>query len=256
MEDIAVDALRELGLSTYEARVFTALVQLNSGTASDVASVSDVPRSQVYTTVDDLKSRGLISIQQSNPKVFLPVSLAEAQAQLERRFEGRLDTAFDHLTSLEQTSDNGNNQNEDVWSITGTAAVTERIDQLASDAEQTVLYAAEDLNDPDPNLLTTFAALCDRGVELMLVADYGQPVGDIWDTLSVPVARLPEDDPGNEYAERVLIVDSDIFLLSIRGGETQDEIAVWSAHTTFSQVFSQLILESIPVIESSAFDSK
>ncbi|WP_223173920.1 helix-turn-helix domain-containing protein [Haloferax sp. AS1] len=50
----AIDALIELGLSTYEARVFTALIELGEGTAREVAKTSDVPRSQVYTTAKEL----------------------------------------------------------------------------------------------------------------------------------------------------------------------------------------------------------
>lgn len=39
----AVDQLEALGLSTYAARTFTALVALDSGTARDVNDAVDVP---------------------------------------------------------------------------------------------------------------------------------------------------------------------------------------------------------------------
>jgi len=47
-EGDAVDALKSLGLTTYEARTFVALQKLGAGTASEVADIADVPRSQVY----------------------------------------------------------------------------------------------------------------------------------------------------------------------------------------------------------------
>jgi sugar-specific transcriptional regulator TrmB len=247
-DDEAVAALKSLGLSTYEARVFAALVRLGSGTARDVASVTDVPRSQVYTTADDLEARGFISTQQSSPQVFHPVSLDEARAQLERRFEERRDAAFDRLASLERTAEADDDRSEDVWSIAGEAAVTERIGRLAADAERTVRYGASDLTDPDPDLLETVAALCDRGVDVALLAEPDQPVGEAWLALDLRVVR-PEERRSNEYAERVLVVDFDVFLLSIRGADGAEETAVWSAHTTFARVFSRLIAGSFPGAE-------
>jgi sugar-specific transcriptional regulator TrmB len=78
----AVEALRELGLSNYEARVFVALQRLGSGTAQEVSQVSDVPRSQVYGAADDLAARGLLEVVESSPKAFRPVDLSTARDQL------------------------------------------------------------------------------------------------------------------------------------------------------------------------------
>lgn len=245
----AVEALKELGLSTYEARVFMALVRLGGGTARDVASVTDVPRSQVYATADDLEARGFISTQQSSPQVFHPVSLAEARAQLERQFEARRDAAFDHLESLERTVETGGDRSEDVWSITGETAVVERIARLTREAERTVLYGGPDVADPDPELLAAFEAACDRGVTVGLLVEEGGQVAAAWDDLDRVREYLVPAENTNEYAERVLIVDFDVFLLSIRGDETASETAVWSAHTTFARVFSQLIAGSLPTVD-------
>jgi sugar-specific transcriptional regulator TrmB len=250
MEDSeAVEALKDLGLSTYEARVFMALVRLGSGTAREVASVTDVPRSQVYTTADDLEARGFISTQQSSPQVYHPVSVSEARAQLERRFERRRDAAFDHLASLERTAEADAGQSEDVWSMTGRTAVTKRVARLVEEAEAVVLYGATDLDDPDPDLLTAFEAARDRGVTVALLPEHDQTVAPAWgDIGGLREYRLsPESE--NEYAERVLVVDFDVFLLSIRGAETDEETAVWSAHTTFARVFSQIIAGSVPGLD-------
>jgi sugar-specific transcriptional regulator TrmB len=251
MEDSdAVEALKDLGLSTYEARVFMALVRLGSGTARDVASVTDVPRSQVYVTADDLEERGFISTQQSSPQVFHPVSLSEARSQLERRFERRRDTAFDHLQTLERTAEADAGRSEDVWSMTGTTAVTERVARLAAEAQTVVLYGAADLDDPDPDLLPAFEEACDRGATVVLLLEPDQQVADAWaDVGRVREFRIPPENT-NEYAERVLIADFEVFLLSVNGSTSEPETAVWSADTTFARVFSQLIAGSFPGLDA------
>jgi len=246
----AVEALTDLGLSTYEARVFIALVRLGSGTARDVADIAEVPRPQVYTATKELEERGFVSIQQSKPQVFRPVSLDEAKRQLERQFESKRDSAFEHLSSLERQAGSSRDDSEDVYSITGSDAISERIIHLVSEAQDQVYYGAATLDDPEPAFLDALQACCDRDVSVTLLQEYDQSVPEEWDTVDCLVDyRLPQEQPENEYAERMLIVDTDIFLLSIGGTGITTETAIWSARTTFAAAFSQLLMGGFPDLE-------
>jgi len=60
---VAVEQLTALGLSTYAARTFVALVSLGKGTAQDVSEIADVPRTRVYDAVEELRERGLVDVQ-------------------------------------------------------------------------------------------------------------------------------------------------------------------------------------------------
>ena len=93
----AVDAFEDLGLTSYEAKVFIALHRLGLGTARDVADTTDVPRSQVYSVAESLESRGLLEVQQSNPIRYRPVSVDEARETLRDRFEREQDRACRQL---------------------------------------------------------------------------------------------------------------------------------------------------------------
>jgi sugar-specific transcriptional regulator TrmB len=64
-------ALQRLGLSEYEAETFVALQQIDSGSASDVAEVSNVPRSPVYGAADDLEDRGLLDVHSVGGEVYV-----------------------------------------------------------------------------------------------------------------------------------------------------------------------------------------
>jgi len=246
----AVEALTDLGLSTYEARVFIALVRLGSGTAREVADIAEVPRPQVYTATQELEERGFVSIQQSNPQVFRPVSLEEAKRQLERQFERKRDTAFGRLSKLERQAESPRDDSEDVYSITGGDAISERIIHLVSEAEEQVYYGAATLADSEPALLDAFQACCDRGVSVTLLREYDQSIPEEWETVDCLVNyQLPREQPENEYADQMLIVDTDVFLLSIGGPRISAETAIWSARTTFAAAFSQLLMGGFPDIE-------
>ncbi|ELK55594.1 MULTISPECIES: TrmB family transcriptional regulator [Haloferax] len=246
----AIDALIELGLSTYEARVFTALIELGEGTAREVAKTSDVPRSQVYTTAKELQSRGFISVQRANPQVFQPISLSEVESQLSREFESKRDTAFDRLETLERQTAPSAEQSEDVWTITGTPAIIGRASQLIDEAETRVIYGAKDLAHPDAELLSSVRSCCSREVPVLLLQNNGQEIAEPWrETECVSSVSVPPQQSKSEHAVRLLLVDSDSFLLSVRSNRSAPEIAIWSANTTFAEAFLQLLTSSLPVTE-------
>jgi DNA-binding MarR family transcriptional regulator len=112
-------ALQRLGLSEYEAETFVALQQIDSGSASDVAEVSNVPRSPVYGAADDLEDRGLLDVQQTTPKRYRAVSSEEAREQLRREFEREQEQAFDALAEIEPDLADGDVPQETIWTVRG-----------------------------------------------------------------------------------------------------------------------------------------
>lgn len=89
---VAIDALRDLGLSTYAARTFVALAALGVGTAKDVSEVSDVPRTRVYDAIDELSDRGLVDVQQASPKEFWAVSAETTGRTFQEEYQHRTQT--------------------------------------------------------------------------------------------------------------------------------------------------------------------
>lgn len=58
----AIDALKCLGLPSYEAKVFVGLQRIRRGSARDVDRVAHMPRSQIYGAAETLEERGVIDI--------------------------------------------------------------------------------------------------------------------------------------------------------------------------------------------------
>ena len=57
-----IECLKSLGLTKYEALVYIALLKLESATASEIHEISGVPRASVYTVIDQLVEKGLVSV--------------------------------------------------------------------------------------------------------------------------------------------------------------------------------------------------
>ena len=137
----AVEALRTLGLSNYEAQVFVALQQLGSGTAQEVSELSEVPRSQVYGAADNLADKGLIEVVEASPKAYRPVELSTARGLLTKRLEQETARAFDHLESI-RVAEADSTDGQDVSTLRGRRPIDDRITTLVRSARNTVVFVS------------------------------------------------------------------------------------------------------------------
>ncbi|WP_458189593.1 TrmB family transcriptional regulator [Haladaptatus sp. NG-WS-4] len=233
-EESAIGALSDLGLSNYEAKVFVALQKLGTGTARDIHSVTDVPRSQVYGAAENLQERGLVEVQQSKPIQYRPVGLETAKSLLRDRFERTQERAFDYLESARNEFVEGDEEREDVWSVDGREAVSSRVEQLVEGAETRIVFGVHDTSLFTQQIADALRERADAGVDVLVATD-DQSIRERSDGLSI--VSLPQEPP-EERAGRVLVVDDDTVLISVLG---DDETAIWSSGTGFAAILGQFI---------------
>lgn len=99
--------LRELGLTSYEAKAYVALAQRNTTTAVDLARRAVIPRQRIYDVVDGLVQRGLVrqvsgdvvAFTVADPAVAITGLLAEHRARLSA-LSSRANQVSEQLSSL------------------------------------------------------------------------------------------------------------------------------------------------------------
>jgi len=231
-------ALQRLGLSKYEAEAFVALQQIDSGTASDVAELADVPRSQVYGATEDLEERGLVDVEHASPKRYRAVTLEEAREQLRRDFERQQECAFDALAELEREFAEGEERQEAIWTVRGTETIDARVETFLADVESSVRFGAiPSLVDDDAVTALSDAA---KGADVTVVSA-DPAVLERFDETAVETVHLPDDfGRDNAPSGRFVVVDDRTVLLSVigPGGE---ETAFWSANTDFAEWLVRLM---------------
>ncbi|MFC6954646.1 TrmB family transcriptional regulator [Halorubellus litoreus] len=169
------ELLEALGFTEYEAKCFVAATRVGTGTAKEVSEVADVPRARVYDCMDSLAERGLVDVQEANPKKYRAVRPETAVATLQRAFETRFDRLNELLPELHATA--RESEDDDVWVIEGGADVAERMVTLIEDADESVVVAigAEGLLSEE--LLAALVAADERGVSVT-VGSPGEPIRD------------------------------------------------------------------------------
>jgi len=88
-----IEQLKKLGLTEYEAKVYTALLKLKSSTGGQIAKSSSVPHGKTYEALHSLAEKGLVTILPVEPKIF---KLVDPKTGLKNLIERK-------ATSLEET---------------------------------------------------------------------------------------------------------------------------------------------------------
>jgi len=242
-EPDAIDAMEELGLTQYEAQVFIALQQLGVASASEIGQATDVPRSQVYGTAESLEERGLVEVQQSSPIRYRPVGLDEAQQTLREQYETHQRNAFDYLESVQQQPHSAEQQ-EDIWTVRGPDRIDKRVEQLAADATERIVYGCGgELF--DERTAETLVRRASGGIEVTVMSRDETVRSRLADTAVDTVAFPSEVDSSRSQAGRVLSADGDTILLSVLAGPVApavpEETAIWSSGTGFAVTFIVLL---------------
>jgi sugar-specific transcriptional regulator TrmB len=240
----AIDGLKRLGLTGYEASVFLGLQKLGTGTASEISEVTDVPRSQVYGAADSLESRGLVETQQSRPTLYRPVPLERARTRLLDQLAETGAETFEYLDSIQETEAD-DERSEAIWLVHGAEAVTSRTAELIETADEYLLYACSEVSMVDDPILAALEAADADGSRVLFASAnpaVREAVEDTFETLALPDDRRP--DAGGA---RVLLADGETMLLSVYSGASVDdgreEVAFWSSGTAFASVLGGFLAE-------------
>lgn len=80
----------EYGLTEYEARTYLALLDLGVASARDIANLSRVPRTKIYSVLDDLHHKQLTEVIPERPKKYEVVPFDQYLRTFEREYQAKL----------------------------------------------------------------------------------------------------------------------------------------------------------------------
>lgn len=219
-----IELLQQLGMSQYEAASYVALLRLGEGTARETSEMSDVPRTRVYDAIERLQGRGLVDVQHASPKVFRPVARETTLHHFRHEYDATLAKLADRLAALEPA--NYQPEQRGVWTITGSAAVDDRVGEYLTAATDEIVYLTVDAVLTD-DILAQLREATERGVAVQVANGTTTTYERIQTT--VPDAELVE--PPWEWDRpptgRLFLSDQETVLMStLPAGEGSDETAI------------------------------
>jgi sugar-specific transcriptional regulator TrmB len=117
-------ALTKLGMSSYQAKVYTALASLGPAGVAEIQRVSTVPRTKIYEILQQLLDMGAVEFQSGRPTIYNALSPNVLVDRMRNSFLNAADQATRLLTEIRQID---NDENEAMaWTVKGNIAVNQK----------------------------------------------------------------------------------------------------------------------------------
>jgi len=167
----ATKTLESIGLSSYEARGYIALVAHGYGSAETIAATARIPRTSAYKVLQSLCQKGFAISTRGRPTIFKP----EAPAKVKDRVVDHLNDTFTKLDMLHEVlRDKGEPQL--VYTIGTRERVLEKIGELLDKATETFIVSTPTFSEIRESLGKKIEHAVNRGIRLTVITEPGQKV--------------------------------------------------------------------------------
>lgn len=149
MEEL-IKEMQKIGFTSYEAKIYIALLKQNPATGYELSKISGVPQAKVYENISRLINSGSIITVGSEPIKYVPLPPEELLKSVHINFEKSMNTIQETLSELNTT------QNiEYVYNIKGYTQTMEKAKEIINNSknsltlslwEDEALYLFEDLS--------------------------------------------------------------------------------------------------------------
>ncbi len=163
--------LESIGLSSYEAKGYIALVAHGHGSAEIIAETAHIPRTSAYKVLQSLVAKGFAISTRGRPTIFKP----EAPGKIKQKVIDRLGESFDKLEMMHEIlRDKGEPQL--VYTVGGMARVMQKVGELLDTATGSVTIATPTFYEIREKLSKKLENAMNRGVRVTLITEPGQKV--------------------------------------------------------------------------------
>lgn len=187
MEQRILTKLRELGLNSYETKLWVALLSRGVSTAGQLSDVANVPRSRSYDVLESLRKKGFVSVKHGKPISYKAVAPEEVirtiKTKVKKRTEGELKliedlkkkSLFKELETIHKQSLEFREPNELVCYLKNKTNIKNQIQYMVKNAKEFV-YISETENGLESNvdfLTKTLPILGKGGVDVRVMVGEG-----------------------------------------------------------------------------------
>ncbi len=135
------EALTKLGLSQYQAKVYSALASLGPSDVADIQKASGVPRTKIYEVLDQLLGIGAVEFQSGRPIFYNALPPNIVVDRMRNSYLAAADDATRLIAEMQQTS---KNTTEDfIWAVRGMFAIRRKLAITISSAQERVIMVEQ-----------------------------------------------------------------------------------------------------------------
>lgn len=134
-------ALTKLGLSLYQAKIYSALASLGPSGVSDIQRLSGVPRTKIYEVLDQLIDMDAVEFQRGRPVFYSAISPSIIVDRMRNSYLAAADDATRLFAEIQQTE--RSTSDDIVWTVRGKSAVRRKLALTIASAKERVIIVEQ-----------------------------------------------------------------------------------------------------------------
>lgn len=237
MDDILTH-FKELGLNSYDAKVYLSLLKRSPATGYEISKESGIPQARAYDTLKSLKTRLIVVTSGSNPVTYIPVPHEELLRRAETKFNSSMTYLKDNLTSFSDKIV------QPILNINGEKQICAKAIEMVNNAKEELFLELwkEDL----PYLGTPLKEAHSRGVQIKIVGYNGVDL-DFGLVYQHGLGRTIENSLGGRWV--VITADNNEGLTGVLSNEKNTPQAVWTKNPGIVLVMKEMVIHDMFLLD-------
>ena len=156
-----IEKLKEIGLNTYEAKVYVALLKKYPATGYEVSKLANIPQSRTYDTLKTLEEKNIVVSTNTKPVTYTPIKPKQLTQRVQKKMNSTINFLEKHLPEVKE------DYNEPIITITGKQNIQDKIIEVIQNAKREIYIEiwSQDFKIFEQELLNAY----NRNVEIRIV---------------------------------------------------------------------------------------
>ena len=248
--------LKDFGLNSYEAKLWTALLSRGVATAGELSDVANVPRSRSYDVLESLEKKGFVMMKLGKPIKYIAVPPSEVIDRVKQKIQEestsqtkmidglRTSDILVELTSLHTKGIKSVEPGDLTGAVKGRDNLYTHLITMIKDAKKNIyISTTEDgLIRKAKTLKHSLQKAKDRGVVIAITA----PITNKNKDAAAELSKLCEIRPVKFALPRCIIIDDKQIAMMVMddNGHPSTDFGVWVDQMEFTQPLANMFATS------------
>lgn len=250
-----LNKLKDFGLNTYEAKLWTALLSRGVSTAGELSDIANVPRSRTYDVLESLEKKEFIIMKLGKPIKYIAVPPEEVLERVKKRVDNDAKNQINILDSIKESEvirelNLLHNQGIEMvdptelsGSVKGRNNLYNHLETAIKAAENnvTIMTTSEGLIRKAESLKNILNKASKKGIKIRIAAPITKEAQQAAKDLS-KIAEVKHIDPKEVNARFVIIDDKDLtfMLLNDKDVHPTYDVGIWVNTQFFTSALKNL----------------
>ena len=247
-------SLEKIGLTSYEIRTYTSLINSGELNASELSNKSGVPYYKIYEVIGTQEEKGWISYDESRATKYnakSPTTALETTKQnVDTEFSNNQNKILTELIPLYEKS--GTSEKPDIWFISGAMNIVSKIMEMVENCRKEVMIAVPQAGEEIvKQALPKLRQLHDKGIEITILTS------DSLDKESLKSISRVADVKVKEGLFGGGIISDKRYVVILLGPEISSSasfeiVAIWADHSGlagFAREYFEYLLKDAKVVK-------